>query len=76
MEDDLNYFENYRQPFFNNRRLKNYPKIMQPETLQFKQPTRLIFGMQPYSNPTRRNMGDNLNIFENGRRPQFFEYGR
>ena len=28
--------------------------------------------MQPYSNPTRRNMEDNLNIFENGRRPQFF----
>jgi hypothetical protein len=42
-------------------------------SLQFKQPTKLIFGMQPYSNPTKRNMGDNLNIFENGRRPQFFE---
>jgi hypothetical protein len=28
--------------------------------------------MQPYSNPTRRNMEDNLNIFENRRRPQFF----
>jgi hypothetical protein len=34
--------------------------------------------MQPYSNPTRRNMEDNLNIFKNlrqliflnGRRPQ------
>ena len=24
-----------------------------------------IFGRQPYSNPTRRNMEDNLNIFEN-----------
>jgi hypothetical protein len=31
-----------------------------------------MFGMQPYSNPTRRNVEDNLNIFENGRRPQFF----
>jgi hypothetical protein len=28
--------------------------------------------MQPYSNLTRRNMEDDLNIFENGRRPQFF----
>jgi hypothetical protein len=28
--------------------------------------------MQPYSNPTRRNMEDDLNIFENGRRPLFF----
>jgi hypothetical protein len=27
--------------------------------------------MQPYSNPTGRNMEDNLNIFENGRRPQY-----
>ena len=27
---------------------------------------------QPYSNPTRWNMEDDLNIFENGRRPQFF----
>jgi hypothetical protein len=26
--------------------------------------------MQPYSNPTRRNMEDDLNIFENGRQPQ------
>jgi hypothetical protein len=32
----------------------------------------MIFGMQPYSNPTGRNMEDDLNIFENGRRPQFF----
>ena len=35
-----------------------------------RQPRKLIFGMQPYSNPTRRNMEDDLNIFENGRRPQ------
>jgi hypothetical protein len=39
---------------------------------------KLIFGMQPYSNPTRRIMEDNLNIFEKttsfyskGRRPPF-----
>jgi hypothetical protein len=34
---------------------------------------KLIFGMQPYSNPPRRNMEDDLNILENGRRPTFFE---
>ena len=28
--------------------------------------------MQPYSNPTRRNKEYDLNIFENGRQPQFF----
>ena len=28
--------------------------------------------MQPYFNPTRWNMEDDLNIFENGRRPQLF----
>ena len=37
------------------------------------QPRNLIFGMQPYSNPTRRNMEDDLNIFENGRRPPFLK---
>jgi ribosomal protein L13 len=36
-----------------------------------RQPRKLIFGMQPYSNPTRRNMENDLNIFENGGRPQF-----
>ena len=41
-----------------------------------RQPTKLSFSMQPYINPTRRNMEDDLNIFENGRRPQFFENGR
>ena len=41
-----------------------------------RQPRKLIFGMQPYSNPTRRNIDDDLNIFEKGRRPQFFEKGR
>jgi hypothetical protein len=35
-----------------------------------------MFGMQPYYNQTRQNMEDNLNIFENGRRPQFFFKGR
>ena len=30
---------------------------------------KLIFGIQPFSNPTRRNMEDDLNIFENERRP-------
>ena len=29
--------------------------------------------LQPYSNPTRRNVEDDLNIFENGRRPQFLK---
>ena len=37
-----------------------------------KQPRKLIFGKQPYYNLTRRNIEDNLNIFENGRRPQYF----
>ena len=32
--------------------------------------------MQPYFNPNRSNMEDDLNIFEKGRRPKFFENGR
>jgi hypothetical protein len=28
--------------------------------------------MQPYYNQTRQNMEDDLNIFENRRRPNFF----
>ena len=32
----------------------------------------LIFSMQPYFNPTQRNMEDDLHLFENGRRPQYF----
>ena len=32
--------------------------------------------MQSCYNPTRRNMEDDLNIFENGRRPQFLRNGR
>jgi hypothetical protein len=31
----------------------------------------MIFGMQPYSNSTRRNMEDDLNNYENGRQTQF-----
>ena len=30
------------------------------------------FGMQPYFDPNRWNIEDDLNIFENWRRPQFF----
>jgi hypothetical protein len=37
-----------------------------------RQPRKLIFGMQSYSNPTRRNIADHLNIFENGRQPQIY----
>ena len=36
------------------------------------QPRKLVFGLQPYVDPTRRNMEDNLNIFQDGRRPQFY----
>ena len=36
-----------------------------------RQPRKLISGMQPYVNPTRWIMEDDLNIFENGRQPQF-----
>jgi hypothetical protein len=43
-----------------------------PGPITFRQPRKLIFDMQPYSNPTRRNMEDDLNDFENGRRPQCF----
>ena len=32
--------------------------------------------MQPYLNPNRRNMEDNLNIFFNGRSHQIFFNGR
>ena len=35
-----------------------------------------MFIIQPYTKPTRINMEDNHNIFENGRRPQTFENGR
>ena len=37
-----------------------------------RQPKNLIFGMQLYFNPTRRNMEDNLHFFQKGRRPHFF----
>ena len=32
--------------------------------------------MQSCYNPTRKNMEDDLNIFENGRRPQYLGNGR
>ena len=50
-----------------------------------RQLTQLIFGMQPYINPTRMNMEDDLDIFkmeddliffEDVRRPQFLLTGR
>ena len=40
-----------------------------------RQPRKLILGMQPYFGPTRWNMEEDLNIFENGTGPQFFSIG-
>ena len=59
MEDDLNILVNGRLP----------PKLQDERQPQFcsRQPKKLIFGMQPYMNPTRRNMEDDLDIFKNGR---------
>ena len=37
-----------------------------------RHPRKLIFGMPPYFDPTRWNMEDDLNNFENGRRSHFF----
>jgi hypothetical protein len=37
-----------------------------------RQPRKPMFSMQPYFNPTRRNIENNLNIFSNGRRLQIF----
>ena len=39
-------------------------------------PLSYVMAIQPYFNPIRRNMKDNLNSFENGRQPQIFENGR
>ena len=36
----------------------------------------LSFGMQSCCNPTRKNLKNNLNIFENIRQPQFLGNGR
>jgi hypothetical protein len=36
-----------------------------------RQPREQTFGMQPYLNWSKLNMGDNLNYFENERWPQF-----
>ena len=38
-----------------------------------KQPRTHMFGMQPYINPARRNMEDDLNIFKMGGNLNFFE---
>jgi hypothetical protein len=52
---------------------------------QPRQPRKLTFGMQLYSNPTRRYMEDDLNIlkmeddlnyFEKGRRPRLKKKGK
>jgi hypothetical protein len=37
-----------------------------------RQPLKLMFGIQPYLNKTRQHMEDDLNIFQNGRRPNVF----
>ena len=42
----------------------------------YGQPRRLVFGTQPYSNPTWINVEDDLNIIENERRPQYFKNGK
>jgi hypothetical protein len=64
MEEDFNIFENGRRPqLFSNGRL---PKICS------RQPKELIFGMQPYFNPSRWYMVEVLNIFEIWRWPEFF----
>ena len=39
-----------------------------------RQHRKLNFGVQPYFDPTRWIMEDYLNIFENGRRLQFFQW--
>ena len=52
---------------FSNRRLPQFCS---------SQPRKLIFGMKHCFNPSRWNMKDYLNLFENGRLPQFFDSGR
>jgi hypothetical protein len=42
----------------------------------FRQPRKLIFGMQPYFDSTRRNMEENLNIFFNGRQTHLKKNGK
>jgi hypothetical protein len=38
-----------------------------------RQPWKMIFSLQPYLNPKRQNMGDNLNIFEMGDNLTFYQ---
>jgi hypothetical protein len=53
------------------------PHHTTPDVITFhatsRQPRKQIFGMQPYSNPTRRYMEYDLNIVFNGRQPQIFQ---
>ena len=55
---------------------KNPPPHHTTDVITFyatsRQPRKLILCMQPCYNPIRINIKDDLNIFENGRRPQFF----
>jgi ribosomal protein L13 len=57
--------------WYYNRQKTHHHHHTTPDVITFeatsRQTRKLIFGMQPYSNPTRRGMEDNLNIFENGR---------
>ena len=61
--------ENGRQPHF-------FLNVRRPQFFLYTQARKLIFGMQPYLDPTRWNMEGDLNIFENQRRPQFVENGK
>ena len=63
----LRYFQETQEPFVSNGRR---PKFCS------RQPKKMIFGMQPYFDPTRWNTEDDLNIFSNGRWPQFFSNGK
>ena len=63
----LRYFQETQEPYVSNGRR---PKFCS------RQPKKMIFGMQPYFDPTRWNTEDDLNIFSNGRWPQFFSNGR
>ena len=63
-----------RQPqyFWKWKTTSNFSIGRQPQ-FSSRQPKKRIFGVQPYFDPTRWNMEDDLNIFKNGRRPQFFQ---
>ena len=51
----------------------NPPPPHPPPQKLLWQPRKLIFGRQPYYDPTRCNMEDDFNIFSNGRRPKKFQ---